>query len=98
MKNKISYEELLEMFREGSGIDETVFYFDDDPKQDEHYIGYLPQYDKPYWAGYCDIENGTEFETADELFNAKIYSGRSMKERWEHLVLTAIGGINIDDL
>ncbi|MBE6844180.1 MAG: hypothetical protein E7508_00505 [Ruminococcus sp.] len=98
MKSKISYEELLEMFRIGSGIDETVFYFDDDPSETDHYIGFLPQYDKPYWAGYCDIKDGTEFETAEQLFNAKIYGGKSIKERWNHLVLTEIGGINTDDL
>ena len=55
MKNKITFDELLEMFRIGFGVDETVFYFDDDKEQQEHYIGYIPKYDKPYWAGYCDI-------------------------------------------
>lgn len=94
---KISFEELLELFRNGDGVDETIFYFSDDLKQEEHYIGYLPQYDKPYWAGYCDIKDGCEFKTADELFNAKIYNNRSIKDRWEQLILIAIGGVNIDD-
>lgn len=97
MKNKITFDELLEMFRIGFGVDETVFYFDDDKEQQEHYIGYIPTYDKPYWAGYCDIDNGTEFKTADELFNAKIYNGKSIKERWSHLILVEIGGLSIDD-
>ena len=48
-------------FREltvGMNIDETCFYFSDDPNEEEHYLGYLPQYDKPYWVGYCDIVGG----------------------------------------
>ena len=46
----------------------------------------------PYWVGYCDIENGCEFETAEELFQAKIFDGYSIQERWEHLVLANVGG------
>ena len=98
MDGKISYEELLRLFCIGEGIDETVFYFDDAPNKTVHYIGYLQQYDKPYWAGYCDIKNGCEFSTAKELFTAKIYDGMSIKDRWDHLVLTAVGGIDIDYL
>ena len=87
---------LLKMFRNGFGVDETVFYFNDDKEQREHYIGYISKYDKPYWAVYCDIDNGVEFKTADELFNAKIYDGKSIKDRWEQIVLTEIGGLSIE--
>lgn len=52
---------------------------------------------KPYWAGYCDIEDGCEFKTAKELFEAKIYDKRSIKDRWDELVLINIGGISADD-
>ena len=96
MNNKITFDELLKMFRNGFGVDETVFYFNDDKEQREHYIGYISKYDKPYWAGYCDIDNGVEFKTADELFNAKIYDGKSIKDRWEQIVLTEIGGLSIE--
>ncbi len=27
-------------------IDETCFYFSDDPTEEEHYLGYLPEYEK----------------------------------------------------
>ena len=36
----------------GINIDETCFYFADDLDENEHYLGYLPQYEKPYWVGY----------------------------------------------
>ena len=46
---------------------------------------------------YCDIEDGCEFKTAKELFEAKIYDKRSIKDRWDELVLINIGGISADD-
>ena len=93
----MTYDELLHLFEIGANIDETVFYFDDDPSEEEHYIGYLPQYEKPYWAGYCDVVDGCAFQTAQELFIAKIYDGLSIKERWGHLRLVEIAGVPIEN-
>lgn len=77
----------------GVNIDETCFYFSDDKEEREHYVGYLPQYEKPYWIGCCDIEDGCEFETAYELVNAPVFDGRSLKERWNEAVIVSIEGI-----
>jgi len=92
---KPSYDEFLAIFKNGYMVDETSFCFYSDPN--DYYIGYLPEYDKHYWAGYCDIEGGCEFKTADELFNAPIYNGKSIKERWGEITIINIGGIFIDD-
>lgn len=99
MNTAINYEELLYYFENDNKypIDETIFYFDDDPDEILHYIGCLRQYEKPYWAGYCDISDGCEFLTAKELFNAKIYNNHSIKERWEHLIIVEIGGMAVSD-
>lgn len=73
------YNFVLRQFKKGVPIvDETVFYFCSDPKEEEHYIGYDPDMKKPYWAGLCDVPEGTEFSTAKELFEAEIYDGRSI--------------------
>lgn len=95
MEIKITYERLLYCFENDDKypIDETIFYFDDDPEEEHHYIGCLRQYEKPYWAGYCDIPDGCEFLTAHELFTAKIYDQQSIKDRWKHLVLVELCGI-----
>ena len=94
----MTYTELLSLFEsKGANIDETAFYFKDDPDEQEHFIGYLPQYDFPYWVGLCDIKNGCDYATAKELFEAKIFDGKSIKERWDDIVLFQIGGIFIDD-
>lgn len=78
---------------EGRSIDETRFYFADDEAAEEHYIGFLPKYAKPYWVGYCDIEDGTEFGTALELVNAPIFNHRTLKERWNEVQIVSIDGI-----
>lgn len=90
-----SYEFFLKIFEhdEAFVVDETLFYFDDEPEnQQEHYLGWLREYDKPYWVGYCDIPNGGEFFTAREMLEAKIFEGKSIKDRWEHVVIVNIGG------
>ena len=98
MNNFISYRDFLWVFEHDDifSVDETLFYFDDETDKC-HYIGCLREYEKPYWAGYCDIPNGTEFSTAYELFNAKIYDGRSIKDRWHNVVIEMIGGICTED-
>ena len=80
----------------GERVDETSFYFADDPDKIERYLGFLPKFEKPYWVGYCDIEDGTEFRTAEELVNAKIYNGQSLKERWGSVRITSLGAIDLE--
>ena len=87
---------VLKIFEIGEGCDETTFYFKTDPKEKEHYLGYKPEYKKPYWVGYCDIENGCEFLTAKEMFEAPIYDGKSIKDRWNEIVLCTIGGCPVE--
>lgn len=97
MKWYEDYDTIFSLFNKGHHlIDETMFIFRTDPNEAEHYIGYLPQYEKPYWAGLCDVRDGCEFKTAKELFEAKIYDGQSIKERWPELILELIGGMDPD--
>ena len=94
----MKYKKLFNLFdQKCTNIDETSFVFKDDPHKIEHYIGYLPQYEFPYWVGYCDVEDGCEFKTAKELFEAPIFDGKSIKDRWDEVEIIATGGINIDE-
>lgn len=94
-----NYDFILKQFEKGhSHVDETVFYFRSDPKEEDHYIGYDPYMTKPYWAGLCDIPEGTVFSTAKELFEAEIYDGRSIKQRWAELILVSMGGVNVGEM
>lgn len=81
----------------GLYVDETCFYFSDDPNEREHYLGCLPQYEKPYWIGYCDVENGCEFESALELVNAPVFDGRSLEQRRGEMVVISVEGLSYDN-
>ena len=95
---ELTYEKFLRIFENADkiNVDETTFYFDDDPEEQEHYLGWIGGQEKPYWVGYCDIPDGCEYSSAEEMFTAKIYDGKSLKERWEHAVIYNIGGIDAE--
>jgi len=93
----LPFDYFLAQLKRGNIMNDTLFYFVDEPGEPDHYIGCFMDCNKPYWAGYCDIPNGTEFYTADELVNAPIYDGRSIKERWSEVRIIYMGGLTIDD-
>ena len=93
----LDYDYFFNQLKAGVSIDETCFYFANDPQEIEHYLGFLPQFDKPYWVGDCDIPDGCEYYTAEELVEAKIFDGKSLKERWSSVRIVSIWGIGLDD-
>lgn len=96
--NGIPYAYIYDLFAKGADVDETTFYFEGETIGDHHYIGYLPEASptSPYWAGYCDLQDGFDCATADDLFNAPYYDGKTLKERWEQVYIQQIGGIPSD--
>ena len=87
-------------------IDETEILFLDDHERGECIMGYIPEikingemryFDKPYWIGTgCDIENGGEFLTAEELLEAKVYGGRSIAQAWDKVHVLHFGYVPLD--
>lgn len=51
------------------------------------------QPDRPFWVGYCDIPDGASFLTAEELVNAPLYSGRSLREVWDEVDIICAAGM-----
>jgi len=93
----LDFNYFFRQLKEGINIDETCFYFDDDPTEEEHYLGYVADSVNPYWIGYCDVKDGAEFKTAEELVNAPIFNGKSIKERWKSVRICGIEGLPLDD-
>ena len=88
---------LIQEFKAGMNVDETSFSFEKDNQGFLRYIGYSENDPLPYWAGLCDLPNGRRFQTADELFEAKIYDGKSLKERWDEVTIYSINSLPLDD-
>ena len=97
--NGIPFLWMLDIFKDCRDIDETTFFFTGEKPGDNHYLGFLPERfpDKPYWAGYCDLKDGFEAETAEELFNVPYYNGKSLKERWNEVNVFEIGHMEINN-
>jgi hypothetical protein len=93
------FDFLYEKFQKGLFIDETMFIFTDDLFPYECWIGYCTQFgNPPYWIGDCDTEDDDSrmFETAEELFNAKLYKGKSLKECWNTVKVIQVEGMCLD--
>lgn len=88
---------LIQEFKAGMNVDETSFSFEKDNQDFIRYIGYSENDPLPYWAGLCDLPDGRRFQTADELFEAKIYDGKSLKERWGEVTIYSINSLPLDD-
>lgn len=88
---------LIQEFRAGMNVDETSFSFEKDNQDFICYICYSENELLPYWAGLCDLPDGRRFRTADELFEARIYDGKSLKERWDEVTIYSINSLPLDD-
>ena len=92
----LDFDYFLKQLEIGANIGETNFYFSDDAANMSRWLGFTKGFEKPYWVGYCDIPDGTEFQTAEELVNARIYDGKSLKERWEKVRIFSIDGVDLN--
>lgn len=87
-------------------IDETEILFLDDLERGECIMGYIPyitmdgriqRFAAPYWIGTgCDIKDGMEFLTAEDLLNAKVYGGRSISQAWDQVCVLHFGYVPLD--
>lgn len=60
-------------------------------------MGFLFGSKKPYWVGYCNIENGCEFESANELVDPPIFDGKSLRARWNDVIIYSIKGCCLEE-
>ncbi|HFI0394768.1 TPA: hypothetical protein ACGOYV_001550 [Streptococcus suis] len=93
---RLQYDYFLQEFEAGMNIDETAFCFESDSQDTLRYIGYSEN-EKIYWAGLSDLPDGAQFKTAKELFEAKIYDGQSLKERWNEVNIFSILSLPLED-
>lgn len=87
--------DFMRSFQIGKNMYEISFCFSDDKYSKEHMIGYKDKFkqEKPYWIGVCDVINGCEFSSAEELLKAKVFGGKSMLDRWDEIIFLDVNGI-----
>ena len=52
--------------------------------------------EKPFWIGDCDIPGGVSFLTAEELVNAAVFGGKSMREIWPLMEIDGAAGMPLE--
>ncbi len=101
--NNIPLAYVLDLFRElEEDMDGTAFYFiSEQGTGTNRELGCLPEGPRTggqrFWADNCDLPEGFRCETAEQLFDAPIYGGRSLRERWSEVWLYHIGGLYTND-
>ena len=93
--NVLDFDLFLKLLDEKDYAGEIGFRFSSEDESTERFIGSTDK-NGLYWAGDCDVP-GCEFKTANELLNAKIYGGKSLKERWDDVVICEIDAIWLDE-
>ena len=107
MRHNMDYGLFRRCLTEGcDGVDETEFFILDEPEPVYCILGYLPEKliggewkrdEQPYWIGHgCDVKDGLEFATAEELLHAKVYGGRSLAEVWDRVYVENLGMVPLD--
>lgn len=95
--NTLDYKIFMQQLELGECINEFCFYFDNDSEMIEHILGYDSDRENPYWVGICDMGKGMSFSTAEQLVDAPIYNGKSLKQRWSNVRINSIEGVGVEE-
>lgn len=96
--NRVPFNVFRQKLIDGDQVYENHFCIEDNDKYDDCWIGFNDDYDKPYWFGLTpDGNNAYEFKTADEILNAKVFGGESLKDLWTHVYFYSLNGLNAKD-
>ncbi|MBQ4074788.1 MAG: hypothetical protein IJD39_06270 [Clostridia bacterium] len=105
--HNMEYDLFLRCMKEGkTTIDETEILFLDDLERGDCIMGYLPSiifegkplhFDAPFWIGDgCDVQDGMEFYSAEEMLHAPVYGGRSIAQAWDQVCVLNLGMMPLD--
>lgn len=97
-----SVEKFTELFTKNPLLlNESAFRFVSDPISPrqpgyitERMIGWCEGEKHPYWIGGCDNDREAQFDTAEELLHAPVFSGRSMADRWHEILWLSLMSID----
>ena len=95
--DRLDFDFFFAQLKLGKYTDDVCFCFADDPDENEHYLGFQDQREHPYWVGYCDVPDGAVFDSAEELVDAEIFDGKSLRTLWNDVRITSVWGCSLED-
>ena len=60
-------------------------------------IGWIAETEKPYWIGGWDGAQDARFSSAEELADAPVFGGKSLRERWDDIMWLSLMSIPTDE-
>lgn len=99
-----SIEVFLDVFTDNPMLlNESEFRFASDPISPKqpgycsgYTIGWIGETEKPYWIGGCEGQDA-QFSSAEELMNAPVFGGKSLRERWDDILWLSLMSIPPDE-
>ena len=89
MLKKTSYSDFIDQINGKKIMAETCFYFSDDPWKKTYLLICHRMMIQPILIR-AGLRKEYRFNTAEEMGEAKIFHGKSLKEKWDQVVLFPI--------
>ena len=91
---KIFYEVFRQKLIDKKDVYEIDFYIEGEEKYNNCTMGYIDDDGEDYYCFGLPVadEKNYKYATADEILNAKVFSGRSMHELWDKVCFSMING------
>ncbi|UXS45394.1 hypothetical protein [Staphylococcus delphini] len=94
---RVNLEYFFNLLNNGLKLDNLAFSFKSDNNDICCFIGCINWGEIAYselFSGYSELK---AFENIEEMFNSKIFNGKSLKERWPEVVIDNINGMPFGD-
>ncbi len=86
----MDYYSFLKKIEETANMTEFQFYFSNDLLRRKFDIIYHRMKVQPFCIKKSNDQKSYDFSTVEEMAEAKIFNGKSLREEWDHVVFTSI--------
>ena len=87
---KMDYYSFLKIIEDTVNMTEFHFYFSNDLLRRKHEIICHRMRVKPFCIKRYNDQKSYEFSTVDDMSEAKIFNGKSLRDKWNYVVFTSI--------
>ncbi|HEL2739297.1 TPA: hypothetical protein UDO34_002174 [Streptococcus suis] len=94
---RLQYDYFLQEFEAGMMPGETNFSFETDEENELCSFGYSKEAEQPYWIRENKQTDEKRFTSSALLFSSPLFYGKSLRERWDEVVIYSIASQSLND-
>ncbi|HFI0796425.1 TPA: hypothetical protein ACGO8I_002131 [Streptococcus suis] len=94
---RLQYDYFLQEFEAGMMPGEINFSFETDEEKELCSFGYSKEAEQPYWIRENKQTDEKSFISSALLFSCPLFDGKSLRERWDEVVIYSIAGQSLND-